>query len=208
MTFETFDVSGYGLTAVQKESVETAHRQALDFAANPERWILFYGEEHGCGKTHLAAAIGNYRRGMGDIPCFVRVADLLRYLRSTFDAESSESYYRAFERVRTAPLLILDDLDVRPRTTWARQTLWEIIDHRYTNVLPTVITTTMSQASLTMRDKNATDDIAQRLATRLWDPSLCTDVEIRAPSFRASLPKREAASGEDSPGRRPRGRKL
>ena len=201
MTFETFDATGYGLPSREKESLEAAYRLALAYAENPERWIVFSGREPGCGKTHLAAAIANCRRQTGESPCFVLVADLLDFLRRTMDDESSASHYRAFERVRTASLLILDDLDVRVRTPWVREKLFQLINYRYTSELPTVFTTNLNKATLTMRDQYAGDDVAQRLATRLWDPTFCTEVEILAPSFRVALPRQEAPEPRRQPGR-------
>ena len=38
----------------------TAYKEARNYAANPEGWIVFTGP-NGSGKTHLAAAIGNQR---------------------------------------------------------------------------------------------------------------------------------------------------
>ena len=198
MTFESFDASGHGLPLEEGESLEAAFRLALSYAENPEGSIMFSGREPGCGKTHLAAAIANYRRQMGDSPCFVLVADLLDYLRRSMDEDSSISHYEALERVRTAPLLILDDLDVRVRSPWVREKLFQLINYRYTSVLPTVFTTNLNQATLTMRDQNASDDVAQRLATRLWDPTFCTEVDIRARSYRVSLPRpRRGGSQEE-----------
>ncbi len=189
MTFENFDISGLGLSRGEKESLEEAFRLALSYAENPEGWMVISGREPGCGKTHLAAAIANYRRQMGESPCFVLVADLLDYLRKSMDEDSSISQYEALERVRTAPLLILDDLDVRVRSPWVREKLFQLINYRYTNVLPTVFTTNLNETTLTMRDQNANDDTAQRLATRLWDPAFSAHVEIRARSYRVNLPR-------------------
>ena len=201
MTFDNFDTTGYGLTPEQRESLETAYRLALAYAENPDHWIVFHGREPGCGKTHLAAAIANYRRQMGDSPCFVLVADLLDYLRRSMDEDSSISHYEALERVRTAPLLILDDLDVRVRSPWVREKLFQLTNYRYTSALPTVFTTNLNQATLTMRDQNASDDVAQRLATRLWDPTFCTEAEIRAPSYRVRVVRGEP-SADKGPARR------
>jgi len=56
---------------------------AKKFAESPQGWLVFYGP-YGCGKTHLAAAIGNYQAGLGYPPLFVGVPDLLDYLRAAY----------------------------------------------------------------------------------------------------------------------------
>ena len=65
----------------------------------------------GTGKTHLAAAIANERRAHGgQTAYFITAPDLLDYLRSAYAPDSKVSYDKVFEAVRTAPLLVLDDL--------------------------------------------------------------------------------------------------
>jgi chromosomal replication initiation ATPase DnaA len=55
-----------------QNNLENVFRAAQEFAENPRGWLVMTGT-YGCGKTHLAAAIGNYRKGMGDDPIFVVV---------------------------------------------------------------------------------------------------------------------------------------
>jgi len=101
-------------------SLEKAFRAAQEFAEKPSGWLMFMGG-YGSGKTHLAAAIGNYRKGMGEEPIFVVVPDLLDHLRATFSPSSNVSYDELFNRVRSAPLLIMDDLGTQSATPWARE---------------------------------------------------------------------------------------
>ena len=43
---------------------------------------------YGCGKTHLAAAIANFRLALGHPVLFVVVPDLLDHLRATYAPNS------------------------------------------------------------------------------------------------------------------------
>ncbi len=113
---------------------------ALEFAKSPEGWLVFMGVT-GCGKTHLAAAIANYRLKEGKPVKFVVVPDLLDHLRSTFSPESQVSYDQLFEEVKNAPLLILDDFGEQSTTPWAQEKLYQVINYRYNARLATVITT-------------------------------------------------------------------
>ena len=110
MTFGSFSMrEREKLTAEEHANLEKAFRLAQEFAENPRGWLVLAGT-YGCGKTHLAAAIGNYQASLGQAPIFVVVPDLLDHLRSTFSPNSTVSYDEIFEEVRTARLLILDDL--------------------------------------------------------------------------------------------------
>ena len=97
---------------------------------------------YGCGKTHLAAAIANHQLTAGrPTPMFVVVPDLLDHLRATFSPTSATTLDRLFEQVKSAPLLVLDDLGTESATPWAREKLFQLLNYRYAARLPTVITT-------------------------------------------------------------------
>ena len=173
MTFESFDTRRVNLTLEQRESLEGALRDARSFARAPQGWLVFQGV-NGCGKTHLAAAIGNYQLKQGRPVLFVSVADLLDHLRSTFSPESSVSYDELFERVRNTPLLILDDMGEHSATPWAREKLYQIINHRYNSVMPTVITTCLSS-----------EEIEDRINSRMLDPRVSNVLGITASDYRS-----------------------
>ena len=60
---------------------------SLRFARDPQGWLVLMGG-YGAGKTHLAAAIANYRIALGHPALFVVVPDLLDYLRATYSPTS------------------------------------------------------------------------------------------------------------------------
>ena len=123
----------------------------------------------------MAAAIGNYRHGMGEMPMFVVVPDLLDHLRATFSPSSNISYDELFNQVKTASLLVLDDLGTQSATPWAREKLYQIFNYRYNAELPTVITTSMTL-----------EEIDPRIQSRMLDTRLCTTLAIIAPPFRGA----------------------
>ncbi len=171
-TFATFSLRRDQLSPAQVESLRQAMEAAQRFAENPQGWLLLIGGV-GCGKTHLAAAIANARLARGEPVLFVVVPDLLDHLRATFHPESDVTYDQRFEDVRTAPVLILDDLGAESATPWALEKLYQIINYRYTARLPTVFTT---NASL--------DAFEPRVRSRLLDESLTTVCYITAPDYR------------------------
>jgi DNA replication protein DnaC len=165
LTFDTFDSSVKGTRA--------AYDAALAYARNPDNWLLFVGP-YGCGKTHLAAAIANYtlhERQMA--PILAVVPDLLDHLRTTFGPDSDASYDQRFNAIRSADLLILDDLGTENATPWAREKLFQIINHRYIERAPTVVTT------------NDLDRVDGRIRSRLWDWQISRSEYIDADDFRS-----------------------
>ena len=175
LTFATFGLrQNEKLHTDHAKSLEKAFNAARDFAENPDGWLVLTGP-YGCGKTHLAAAIANFRADLGQLPMFVVVPDLLDHLRSTFGPRSTVSLDRRFEDVRKSPLLILDDLGTQNMTPWVREKLYQLFNYRYNAELPTVITTPEFR-----------DDMDPRILSRMQDTRLCTICAITAPSVRGT----------------------
>ena len=100
MTFKAFDSKRLNLPPEQtaKPGVRPT-RLALQFAESPDGWLVFQGV-NGCGKTHLAAAIVNYRYEAHKTGFIVVVPEFLDHLRKTFNPESKVSYDQLFEAVK------------------------------------------------------------------------------------------------------------
>ncbi|MDH7487426.1 MAG: ATP-binding protein [Anaerolineae bacterium] len=180
-TFDSFNLRTHELPAEERENLKQAVTMAQNYAAHPEGWLVFTGS-YGCGKTHLAAAIANRCLELGQVtPMFIVVPDLLDHLRATFSPQSQVSFDRRFEAVRTAPLLILDDLGTESATPWAKEKLFQLLNYRYTARLPTVITTSVP-----------IEELEPRLASRILDVTRCTTFAILAPSYRGQIkPRRQ-----------------
>ena len=175
MTFDSFDWKRVNLLPEQRQNLEQAFRLALDFAKSPEGWLVLLGV-NGCGKTHLAAAIVNYRYQAKEPALFIVVPEFLDHLRSTFIPESRVSYDQVFESVKNTPLLVLDDFGEQTATPWAQEKLYQVINYRYNARLPTVITTCSSL-----------DEFESRISSRLQDPRLSLVWNIIAPDYRGDL---------------------
>jgi DNA replication protein DnaC len=178
-TFASFeDRRDEGLTANEIKSLEKAIKTATSFAARPHGWLVLTGP-YGCGKTHLAAAIANSLADRGKSPLFIMIPDLLDHLRATFSPNSNISYDRRFDEIRTAPLLILDDLGAQSTSPWAKEKLHQLFNHRYNAELPTVITVADDMLG----------SIDERLRVRILDERLCTICPIMAPAYHGGKKK-------------------
>jgi len=173
-TFENFHDRD-DLEAKERSSLRRALDLAQRYAEHAQDWLLFTGD-HGSGKTHLAAAIANYRLVQGYAVLFITVPDLLDHLRATFSPSSPVSYDRRFEELRTAPLLVLDDLGTHSATTWAKEKLYQLFNYRYVTRLPTVITSSLTLDELKQQDP--------RLHSRLIDQARCTCYAVLALPYR------------------------
>ncbi|NWF77177.1 MAG: ATP-binding protein [Chloroflexi bacterium] len=175
MTFDNFDHKRLDLPSEQRQNLRQAFNLAVDFARSPEGWLIYQGV-NGCGKTHLAAAIANYRLAQGQPVFFVVVPDLLDHLRSTFSPDSKISYDEFFEKIKETPLLILDDFGEQSATPWAQEKLYQLINYRYNARLPMVITTCLSL-----------DEIETRISSRMVDPRISLVFNITAPDYRGNV---------------------
>ncbi|NWG16327.1 MAG: ATP-binding protein [Chloroflexi bacterium] len=173
--FDNFVINPGMLTQAEAHSLTTALRVVEKFAAKPEGWVLLEGG-YGCGKTHLAAAVGNARLAQGDLVLFLTVPDLLDYLRNTFGPASEIGYDELFDRVRNVPLLILDDLGAENASSWAQEKLFQLLNFRYSRRLPTVVTTNVQM-----------DALDPRIRSRLLDQDFVHRTTITAPDYRSAI---------------------
>jgi len=158
MTFETFRT---------EEGNRAALERAEQFASDPWGqawyWLVLIGS-NGRGKTHLAAAVVNALLERGEPSYFENVPELLDYLRAGYSVQAGEDFERRLTRVKEAPVLVLDDLGAEAgqsapfEVSWAQDKVYQILDHRLMEQLPTIVTTNLPLNKL-----------PQRIASRLQD---------------------------------------
>ena len=143
MTFDSFNPEGKGdLDRDEANSLSFALSNMAFWAQNPTEWRMLDGPV-GVGKTHLAVAAAAERDQRGDVVFFATVSDLLDHLRAAFAPDNPVMPADLLERIRTADLLVLDDFGAERSTPFAEDKLFQIINYRYEERLPTIITTSL-----------------------------------------------------------------
>jgi DNA replication protein DnaC len=104
-------------------------------------------------------------------------------LRATFSPSSEVSYDKTFSEIKSAKLLILEDLRTKDSSSWACEKLLQILDFRYETRLPTVITTSA--------DLN---EIDSRIRNRMIDDRVSQVYQIIAPPYQTRTLKRKVST--------------
>lgn len=143
-TFENFVTD----TPERKRSYEIARTYADDFERHSVEGSGLYIEgTFGTGKTHLAAAIALYLIEQERRVIFKTADDLFRDIKETFDKDDG-SEQKILARYKECDLLIVDDLGKEQATDWTTAQLYAILNDRYENQKPVIITTNFNEDGL------------------------------------------------------------
>ena len=160
---------------------ETALKKAYDYAINFNEYeskgkgLLFLGQV-GTGKTHLTAAIANYLMFEKVIPVkFGNVTTLLGEIKSSYSDEDAVSESDLIHMLSNTRLLIIDDLGKEKCTEWSNNIIYTIINNRYENYKPTIVTTNFSV-------KELENQIGEASVSRLIE--MCDGVKMDGFDFR------------------------
>ena len=130
------------------ESIDTNDRPgtakavqaAREFIKKPVGFLSIHGN-FGNGKTTILQAVVNAIVNSGREARYLTAADLLAYLRDTFNSETKESDYDRLNELARVPVLCIDELDKLRDTPYSRELQQELINLRYRDarILGTVL---------------------------------------------------------------------
>jgi DNA replication protein DnaC len=107
-----------------------AWQTAQAVAQSPE-WFFTLTGPYGVGKTRMLTCIVNAAREARWPAVYLTTAELLDHLRSAYAPGANVSYDAMWDRVSTARVLALDELDRWNPTPWAQEKFFQLVDARY-----------------------------------------------------------------------------
>lgn len=116
---------------------------------------------YGTGKTALMVAVAKKLLDLNFGVVYIRLDDMFREVMKRYDSKQYETDAEtALMEFKKAPLLIIDEADVEDRTPHKKAMFENVVDHRYKNGLPILMTT--NQSKVEFRD-NWNERTQQRL---------------------------------------------
>lgn len=118
----------------------------------------------GVGKTHIAVALLREELIKGGKGTFIRMVDLLKEIKECYDDKSVMTESTLLNHYGTLEYLVIDDLGAEKVTEWTWQTVYDLIDRRYGEMLPTTITSNLTLEDLGDLYSRQGERIASRIA--------------------------------------------
>lgn len=136
--------------------------------------MIFWGNV-GRGKTFMAACIAN-QLIENNVP--VMMTSFAKIVDDIFSIQDKAAYFKEFNRYK---LLIIDDLGAERQTDYAMEQVYKVIDDRYKNNLPMIITT-----NLTINELKAPKKVEY---SRIYDRILekCVPVSFTGKNYRQEI---------------------
>lgn len=135
-----------------------------------DRGLYIHGPT-GSGKSYLLGCVVNYLIDSMSVRYLV-YADFLDQIRASFNRDAQETEQELMEAVKKVDLLLLDDLGTEKPSEFSLKYLAQIVDYRYRNLKPMVVTSNFTLKELIERSK--TDLYGERIVWRLGE--MCSNL--------------------------------
>ena len=117
---------------------------------NTQNSIMFMGQP-GSGKTHLSLSIANVLMDKGVGVVYMGYRDVITQIKQNI---MDEVYYnKVMNRYKNAKVLLIDDLFKGSISKSDINIMFELINHRYFNKLPVIVSTELSIENLVNIDE-------------------------------------------------------
>lgn len=103
----------------------------------------------GTGKTHLGCAIAQQViRSYGASARYTMAIEIIRDIKMTFDKKSEQTERDVYASLLAPDLLVIDEVGVQHGSDFERQVLFEVVDSRYRQLMPTIVISNLGLAGL------------------------------------------------------------
>jgi DNA replication protein DnaC len=196
-SYSTDLTDGKTWTAQHEKSLKHAKFETEGFVREfpaTEKGLLLIGPS-GVGKTHLAVAALKELIKRGHEGLFCDYRELLKEIQASYNPASESTEMAVLEPIRTAELLVLDDLGASKPSAWVLDIIGLVLNARYNERRMTILTTNYLDESgssegaqlpggrrVVVKEDTLADRIGVRMRSRLYE--MCRAVDVQAPDFR------------------------
>jgi len=132
-----------------------------------DTWGIMLQGNAGVGKSHLLYAFMNKCAEMQLAVFFMNCSDMFDMLKSGY---TDNSFEEKMDRLKDVEVLVLDDIGVEKPSEWIEEKLFQLLNHRITNKLPTFLSTNCSQKDLKAR-------LHERITSRIKEAAVVVTVD-------------------------------
>ena len=134
-TFASFDAKR------DREAFDACNKYAkAENLLELQRNSLLIAGGYGSGKTHLAAAVTQVLTNRGISVLFGTAIEHFDKIRDDFEHTGLNKH---IARMKSANVLVIDDLGKEKKSDWTKQVLFDVVNYRYEHKLPIIITTNL-----------------------------------------------------------------
>jgi DNA replication protein DnaC len=136
-------------TAPKQAALSTAREFADHFEAHARKGsTLLFAGNIGTGKGHLAVAAAQQVMAQGHSAFFATAREIVLMLRARWDDPKAPSELEVLRMLTSMSLLVIDEIGVQFNTDAERDQLFGVIDGRYRDLMPTILTTNLNTTKL------------------------------------------------------------
>lgn len=167
-TFTNFD-EWNDITRTMKKVALDYYKNFMQIKNSRQNSIAFVGQV-GCGKTHLTVALGlNILKNKKVTVVYLSYRDVITELKQNMTDE--EFYQKQIGKYQNAKVLLIDDLLKGKTTDSDKNILFEIINYRYINHLPIIVSSEY--------DINALLNFDEAIGSRIYE--MCKNFIVEVP---------------------------
>jgi DNA replication protein DnaC len=144
-TFETYIAD----TSDKKNVFNVVYEFAENFKKHAEKGTnLILSGGTGTGKEHLALSVAKKIIPNGHGVFFTTLTEMIMRLRASWRDPKASSELEVLKMLTSTSLLIIDEIGVGFNTDAERDQLFNVIDGRYRDLMPTIFTTNLTTSEL------------------------------------------------------------
>ena len=142
-TFESYQAT----TNEQRIALAAARDFTAKVLDGDDGHLLMLGMP-GTGKTHLGCAIALAAMNGGKRAWYATARDVIREIRSTWNRSSEKTEVQIVNGFAEVPLLVLDEIGGQVGSDAEIASLFDVLDGRYANQLPSVVISNLGMEDL------------------------------------------------------------